>query len=273
MAISNAQRIELGIFLRQYRDRIGLAQDAVEAELGWHAGKVSRVELGKRTVVKTEIDRLVLLYELNQDEADLVRRLGAEARKRDVSSRVADWAQTYVAIERSATEIQYYDAELVPGAMQVASYARAVLAVSHHPDPDPIIGDRLKRQELLTRDNGPQVSIVLGEAALHRRIGGAEVLREQLEHLLAMSRLANVSIRVLDFEAGAHPALGVGFTFVRLGGQQVSRVYLEGLSDGTYLHLPADTLVYRQVFNQLWAAALGDRQSATILRRRIADLE
>jgi len=272
VATPNAQRIELGILLRQFRDRMGLAQEAVEKDLGWHPGKCSRVELGSRTMVKTELDRLVELYELGPDEAELVRRLGADARKRDSISHVADWAQSYVSIERSATEIRYYDPELVPGFLQTEAYARAILATSGRTDVNALVADRLERQSLLTRADPIEVFIVLGEAALHRGVGTPAVAREQFEHLVAMNKRPNVHVRIMPFDAGAHAAMGTSFHLLSLGASQVKRVYLEGLSGGTYLHEGSDIGVYAEIFEQIWAS-VEDRKSATILRRRITELD
>lgn len=79
----------------------------------------------------------------------------------------------------------------------------------------------------------------------------------------------NVSIRVLPFVAGAHRALGVGFTFVRLETPAITRVYIEGLTDATYIHEADETDAYEQGFEQLWKTALDERDSATMIRRRI----
>jgi hypothetical protein len=135
-------------------------------------------------------------------------------------------------------EIRYYDAELIFGAMQTEGYARAVLANSRSQQAEERLPDRVARQNVLTRENPPDVRVVLGEAALHRAVGGEDTLTEQLRHLLRVAKIPNVSIRVLPFAAGAHRALGVGFT-------------------------------YEQGFEQLWKSALDERDSATMIRGRI----
>jgi transcriptional regulator with XRE-family HTH domain len=270
VATQNPQRVELGDMLRRAREAAGLAPTAIEEHLGWYAGKVSRVERGSRVPVPAEIDRLADLYGLAGDERTTLRLLADAARKREAPSRVADFAQTYVALERAAAEIRYYDAELVPGLLQSEGYARAVLAHLHsHQQLDEVLAARVARQEILHRDNPPEVRVVLGEAALHRLVGGDEVLRDQIRHLLHLSTLPTVAIRVLPFSAGAHRAIGVGFTWLRLGAPPIARVYIEGLTDATYLQDPEETAVYAADFEEVWAAALSQRDSATILRGRI----
>jgi hypothetical protein len=269
VATQNPQRFEFGEMLQRVRKQVGLKPAEIETALRWYPGKVSRVEAGTRVPVPVEVDRLAELYKLNRRDRETLHLLADAARKRETPARVADFAQTGATLERGAVEIRYYDAELVCGLLQTAGYARAVLANSRADDIEARVTDRIARQGILTRDNPPEVRVVLGEAALHRAVGGDEVLREQLRHLLRVGKLPNLSIRVLPFAIGAHRALGVGFRFFRLTKPAMTRVYIEGLTDATYLHQPDETIVYERGFEDLWLAALDERASATMLRRRI----
>jgi hypothetical protein len=273
VATQNPQRFELGETLRTLRKRAGREPRAVEQELRWYSGKVSRVEAGTRVPVAAEIDRLAQLYELSDDERGTLHLMADAARKRESSARVADFAQTYVTLERGATEIKYYDSELIHALAQTEDYARAVLETSAAGQVDERLIDRVARRSILIGDRAPSFSMLLGEASLHRMVGGASVLRGQLSHLLELARLPNVSIRILPFAAGAHRAMGVGFTFVRLGTPNIARVYIEGLTDATYIHETDETSEYEHGFEQLWARAADDDESATILRRRIEQLD
>jgi hypothetical protein len=269
LATQNPQRFELGEMLRRAREKAGIKPSAVEGELRWYAGKTSRVETGTRVPVPAEIDRLADLYRMGEGDRETLHLLADAARKRESPARVADFAQTYLTLERAATEIRYYDAELVYGPLQCEKYVRAILANLRAEDTEERVADRLKRRAVLTRENPPDVRIILGEAALHRAIGGEETLREQLRDLLAVGEYPNVAIRVLPFAVGAHTALGVGFTFLRLATPAITRVYIEGLTDATYIHEPDETAVYEQEFAELWGVALDEQDSASIIRRRI----
>jgi hypothetical protein len=269
VATQNPQRFELGDMLKSAREKAGLKTSTVETELRWYAGKNSRVEAGTRVPVPAEIDRRADLYRLSRSERETLHLLADGARKRESSSRVADFAQTYITLERAAAEIRYYDAELVYGPLQTERYARAVLANSRSQHVEEGTADRVARRAILTREDPPDVRVVLGEAALHRAVGGEESLREQLRHLLTVSELPNVTIRILPFAVGAHRALGVGFYFLRLATPAITRVYIEGLTNATYIHEPDETAVYEQDFAELWAIALDEDNSANILRRRI----
>lgn len=270
VATQNPQRFELGEALRCAREAAGLKPVDVERELRWYSGKASRVENGTRVPVAAEIDRLAVLYRVSPEQTATLHLLADAARKREAPAHVADFAQTYITLERAASAILYYDAELVPGLLQTERYAHAVLSSSLTADKvDERVADRLARQRVLSGASPVQLRVVLGEAALHRQVGGPDVLREQLEHLVAAAERPNIDLRVIPFAAGAHCALAVGFTHVQLA-SGITRVYIEGLTDATYLHEDADTAVYAARFEQLWSrSALSDARSATILRRRI----
>lgn len=269
MATLNPQRFELGRVLKRARQHAEMTAAEVERQLGWYAGKASRVETGSRVPVRAEVDRLADLYDLSDDERATLHLLADAARKREASARVADFAQTYITLERAAAEIRYYDAELIPGLLQTEGYARAVLAESRSEHVEERLADRVARQRILEGGSPVQLRVVLGEAAMHRQVGGSDVLREQLAHLLAVGELPNVRIRILPFVAGEHRALGVGFTHLRLGTPKITRVYIEGLTDATYIDEDRETAVYEEDFEHLWATARDERESATILRRRI----
>src|SRR5437762_3490132 len=110
--------------LQRARLRTGLKPAEIERELRWYPGKVSRVEAGSRVPVPAEVDRLADLYQLTKRDRETLNLLADAARKREAAARVADFAQTYITLERAATEIRYYDPELIFGPMQTESYAR-----------------------------------------------------------------------------------------------------------------------------------------------------
>ncbi|MFE0027192.1 helix-turn-helix domain-containing protein [Amycolatopsis sp. NPDC059021] len=273
MATQNPQRFELGETLRNMRESAGLKPSVVERDLRWYAGKVSRVEQGTRVPVAAEIDRLSDLYKVTAEERETLHLLADAARKRESSARVADFAQTYVTLERGASEVNYYSADLINALVQTEGYARALLETSVAGQVEERLADRMRRGMILTGANPPVVRILLGEASLHQLVGGPLVLRAQLLHLLDVAKLPNVSIRILPFAVGAHRALGVGFVFLRLPAPNIVRVYIEGLTDATYIHEADETAEYERGFNQLWSRAADDAESATILRERINQLQ
>jgi transcriptional regulator with XRE-family HTH domain len=269
VATKNPSRIELGELLKRARDRAGLSAREVESHMHWGEGKATRVEAGTRILAHAEVMQLAELYKLGESERATLNLLADAARRRESPARVADFAQTYVALERSAREIDYFDAELIPAIAQTERYARAVLGTVAEPSDDQVAA-RLARGSILHSDNPAEVRLILGEGALHRMVGGPDVTKEQLAHLLELQQLPTVSIRILEYRSGAHLALGVGFVTLTLDAPRITRVYIEGLTDATYIHDPAELEVYKSGFDQLWNMAADDQQSETILRRHIS---
>ncbi|QWF78784.1 helix-turn-helix domain-containing protein [Amycolatopsis sp. CA-230715] len=273
MAQQNPQRFELGEMLRTLRERVGMQSKTIEDDLRWYPGKVSRVEQGKRVPVAAEIDRLADLYRLAEAERGTLHLLADAARKRESSAHVADFAQTYVTLERAAVQIDHFDAELIHALVQTEAYALALLEMSLGGQVAQLVADRIARQAILVRPNPPRLRVLLGEAALHRMVGGAEVMREQLDHLLQAGKQPNVSIRILPNSVGAYRTIGVGFKILRLASPNLTRVYIEGMTNATYIHEADETAVYEASFDEVWAKAADDAKSATILRRRIKEID
>jgi hypothetical protein len=129
-----------------------------------------------------------------------------------------------------------------------------------------------RRQERLGADDGPQLWVVLGEAVLHRPVGGAAVLQAQLRRLRELSELRPVSLQVVPYDIGAHAALGTSFTLFRLAEPEAVFVYVEWLTDAVYLDAAHDTEVYGSVFNRMLVAAANERQTRQLLDERIRAL-
>lgn len=268
-------RVQLGILLREWRDRAGLSSKDAADLLEWHPSKLSKVEKGAARISAAELDRLLDKYGVPAEEAERMRALGKEARKRGVAGRVPDWARTYVELEQGADEIKLYDGEMVPGLLQTDEYARALLATSLIAPPEDAperAAERVQRQQRLTSDNPPDLWVVLGEAALHRLVGGRAVLRRQLEWLLELANARNVSFQILPFSAGEHPALGTQFCLLNFTEPAATFVYLEGLTDATYFDRAPHTEVYARAFRRLLVAAANERESMRMLGDRIEEL-
>lgn len=215
---------------------------------------------------------MIELYGVQGEEAEKVRSLGTEARKRDRPSRVPDWGQTYVALEAAASEVKFYDGEVVPGMLQTAGYA---LANSLANTPDEIemrVAERVQRCDRLSSPDAPSLWVVLGEAVLYREVGGLDVLRDELRHLLELGERRNVTIQILPFKSGEHVAMGASFTLLHLADPLGTFAYLEGLTDADYLDRAHHTAMYTEVLDKLRVAALGDRESAKLLQCRIEEL-
>jgi len=126
---------------------------------------------------------------------------------------------------------------------------------------------KLTRQRILTRENPPRFGVVLDEAALHRVIGGRQVMAAQLAKILDMAALPNVTVQVLPYEVGAHPAVESNFTILQLPVPTPGVVFVEGLIGSTYLERDDDLIRYQMIFRKLESIALSPQGSLDVISR------
>jgi hypothetical protein len=178
---------------------------------------------------------------------------------------------TYVGLEQAAVSIKIYRCATVPGLLQTASYTRAVHKAGVIRLPDEVIEERVNerhtRQQRLTATGPPAVEVILDEAVLRRPIGGPSAMAEQLDRIVAVSAYPNVTVQVLPFNIGAHPALESDFTILSFDGQAATVVYVEGLSGYMYLERPSDVERYQQVFGRLHTMASSPEDSVDIITK------
>lgn len=274
-------RVQLGMLLRAARGRAGVSIKESAEILDWYPAKVTKVEKGGAIISSAELDRLIDRYEVPEEQAAKMRKLGKEGRRRRTMERVPDWAQMYVELEQAATTVKLYDGELVLGLLQTEEYAHAVLSTSSvlgkpvgvtSDEAESRAADRVRRRERFMSNDAPELWAVLGEAALHRAVGGTGVLRGQLKLLREMAELRTVTFGVLPFSSGEHVALGASFYILELPDPPVTYVYLEGLTDADYLDKAPHTDAYTLAFNRLLVAAANERESKRMLDRRIKEL-
>jgi Domain of unknown function (DUF5753) len=178
---------------------------------------------------------------------------------------------TYVGLEAEAAGIKYYQSTIVPGLMQTSDYVRSIHEASIPkiaPERiDELIEVRLTRQKLLTESPSVRVEAVFDEAVLHRVVGGPPVMRAQLEHLAAVASLPNVTIQVIPYSVGAHPAMDSTFNILDFAGSVPSVVYVEGLVGWIYVERPPEIERFQQVFDHLRAIASDPEQSIDLITR------
>lgn len=180
-------------------------------------------------------------------------------------SQLPTWFQPYAEMESKATYISSFHAQLVDGLLQTPEYARALLGVRNDDNLDALVEARIDRQRILSGDNSPLVWVVLSEAVLHQKIGGAQVMREQLAHLLEVTRTHEwVRVQILPFEAGAHAGLMGSFNLLRFENDP-DIFYTEDFVQG---HMTANPQAVKEGslrYDHLQAAALSVDDSAALI--------
>ncbi|QIS04029.1 helix-turn-helix domain-containing protein [Nocardia brasiliensis] len=272
-------RIALGGQLRKLRESKNITREAAgDAIRGSHA-KISRLELGRTGFKERDIRDLLTLYGVDDVEErqrflELARQANEPGWWHRYSDLLPQWFGTYLGLEQAASKIRTYEAHLVPGLLQTPDYARAVVALGYEDaDTDRRVQVRQRRQEILHRTDPPVVWAVIDEAALHRPVGGPRVQREQLEHLIELAQLPNVTIQVLPYSAGEHAAAGSSFSILRFAEAELPDiVYLEHLTSALYLDRRQDLALYLSVMDRLSVQAERPEKSMEILAGYAAEL-
>ena len=266
------RRRELGALLRALRNQKGLTVEQVAESLLCSPSKVSRMETGQGGATARDVRDLCILYDVTDEaERDRMMTLAREGKGPARWQRYELAYATYAELEEEALAISAFQSSVVHGLLHTADYARANHESSMpRLDPGQInlqIEAKLARQRILTQANPPSFAVVLDEAALHRLVGGRQVMTAQLTKVLDMSALPNVTVQVLPFELGAHPALESNFTILQLPDTAPGVVFVEGMIGSTYLDRPEDLKRYHDVFNELQSIALSPKDTSDLIAR------
>ncbi len=279
---ANARLKRLGSALRTLRTASELTAEQVATSLGWSASKVSRIETAKQLVSPADVRQLVAVYEVGEDEIEKYVAIARQARQRDWWHKYDDvlpeWFEGYLGLEAEASKISTYESDLVPGLLQTEQYAAAVLgAYPLRTTPEEMeraVDLRRARQARLSDDNPLILEAVISETVLRRAIGGATVMREQLEHLAAMVDRPNITVRLLPFAAAEHPGINGAFSVLEFPDPEDGRIVcVEALTSTLYIEKTRDVGVYRLAFDQIQAAALGPDETADVLTATAKELE
>jgi transcriptional regulator with XRE-family HTH domain len=264
------RRQELGRELQTVRKKRRLTLEEAAKRINCSQSKLCRIEKGQRSVAIDEVAGLLGLYGVEGKERDDLLELAGNCGERGWWQRTSsDFHQrrsTFSALESRAETIVDFELTVIPGLLQTADYARALMVESPtaaDDEIDDLLMTRLLRQSVLRRKNPPKVLALIDEPVLHRPVGGHGVLRRQLEHLLLASGDPNLSIRVVP-NVGYHAGITGAFHILELPGAP-SVVFLEGLASNLFLEDPVDVDLYRQALRNLLDAALDEQASRALI--------
>jgi transcriptional regulator with XRE-family HTH domain len=271
------RRRQLGRQLRDLRLAAGLrTMEAAASRSGLSRATISRIENAKQTILPRTVRLLCQTYGIG---APLLEHLAKQAEESEdrgwllaYSDTTPNWFERFLGEEAEAAEIWEYGAEFVPGLLQTPDYCRAV-SVANDPNlatenVDRLVEFRLARQELLARDSPPRLHVVLNEAVLRRQVGGADVMRDQLRHLAEMAKRPNITVQVLPFSAGAHPAMVGSFIMLNFpAGSGDPTIFVEVDAGALYPDRPADFERYTWMFGQLRDLGLSPAESTDFVSK------
>jgi transcriptional regulator with XRE-family HTH domain len=280
------RRLQLGNELRRAREAAGLTLDDAADCIDGSSSRISRIELAQTKIALGDVKLLMELYGGGKEHTDALVALARNntSRGRWSGHRAVhrDWYRTYVDLETDADTIRAVGLEVIPGLLQTEDYIRALLSDGGRVEDDELITQyalaRLERQQAITRDDPAQVSFVISESSLRRKIGRDNaVMQGQLEHLAEVGRRPNVQIQVLPFDSPSNAAGEVAYRFTVLTipsagvAPPLDFVYLEDYDDARYLDTRQGVQLYLNLWGRLQAAALDPAESLTFIREAAED--
>ncbi|MCP9207701.1 helix-turn-helix transcriptional regulator [Streptomyces sp. HD1123-B1] len=264
----------LGKRLRQLRERAKVSFEDAAKAIEVTPLTVRRMEKAEVGLKIPYVKELLRNYGVRGPEIEDFLALAREANQpgwwhqfRDV---LPDWFSAYVSLESEATVIRAYEPHYVPGLLQTEDYARAVLRTGFPNDTeeelDRRIALRVQRQELLTKPDAPTIWAVLDETVLRRPVGGHQVMREQIDHLIAALDRPRIRLQVMRFAAGPHPGAFGPFHYFRFGFSELPDVvYTESLTGAVYVDQPAEVVAYLEVLDRMAVQAEPIADTGTVL--------
>jgi transcriptional regulator with XRE-family HTH domain len=273
------RRRRLAAELRAIRESKGKSGDTVAAALRWSPSKVSRYELARTGLKPPEVEKLLDYYQITGPRRVHLLELARDAAQKgwweDFSDELSPDYQQFIGYEHEASSISIWHIEVVPGLLQTRGYARHIIANYGLIEPiapgmiERLVRVRMQRQQILTREPAVQLSVVLDESSLRRRIGDEQAMYDQLMYLDELAERPNVEIRILPLDA-QHTVLGPAFLIFHFGSfgdailqdvvasEQLKNVFTVEDEQATHLH--------RLVFQSLVSAALDPADSRQLIR-------
>jgi len=263
---------ELGRRLRELRNQHHMTVEEVAGSLLCSATKISRLETGARRPNPRDVRDLCRLYGVDEPTAAELMSLTQGAREPGWWTKYEDLGlDPYIGLEQDATAITCFSVYYMPGLLQTADYARAVIkAIAPKMAPEITqqrVEARMRRQQLLEDDNPPRYRVLLDESVLHRRVVGPAVMSAQLDKVLDAQRRDKATIQIIPFDIGAYAGADGNFVLLEFDADSGLSpfVFVEGLSSNKYLERDADVARYGETIDYLHNLALTPRESMRLI--------
>ena len=271
------RRRRLAAELRGIRESKGKSGDAVAAALKWSPSKISRYERARTGLRPREVERLLDYYEITGSHRALLLGLAEDAAQKgwweEFADTLAEDYQQFIGLEHEATSIAIWHVDVVAGLLQTEGYARHIISSYSRVEPvapgmiGRLVKVRMQRQQVLDRE-GLQLTVVLDESVLTRRIGDESVMYEQLQRLAREADRPNLTMRILPLSA-QHTVFGESFVIFGFGEDSDAMlqdvVSTEQLRSGFTLEGERETYLHRIAFQMLAEASLDPVASKALI--------
>lgn len=272
------RRRRLAAELRSIRESTGKSGDVVAAALRWSPSKISRYELARTGLKLHEVEKLLDYYDVSGSRRTLLLTLAKDASLKGWWEEYGDFLsadyQQFIGLEHEASSIDIWHVEVVSGLLQNEAYARHIIGSYNQVEPiapgmiERLVKVRMQRQQVLAREEGLQLSVVLDESILRRRVGDDQVMYEQLKRLARDADRPNVTLRILPLDA-QHTVFGESFVIFRFGPDNDAIlqdvVSAEHLKNDFSVEGERETYLHRIAFQMLCRAALDPAASRALI--------
>ncbi len=272
------RRLRLAAELRELRESKGKSGDTVAAALKWSPSKISRYERARTGLHPREVERLLDYYQVTGDHRDLLLALAEDAAHKGWWEEFADALSTdyqqFIGLEHEASSIDIWHIDVITGLLQTEAYARHIIGNYSRVEPNPpgmverLVRVRMRRQQILSRESGLQLSVVLDESALKRRVGSDLVMYEQLQRLAREADRPNLTLQILPLDA-QHTVFGESFVIFRFGSDYDATLHdvvsAEHLKTGFSVEGERETYLHRIAFQMLLDTSLDPASSRALI--------
>ena len=274
------RRRRLAAELREIRESRGRSGESVARALKWSPSKVSRYERARTGLRPQEVERLLDYYQIAGSRRELLLGLAEDATQKgwweELGDHLSENYQQFIGLEHEAASMAIWHVDVVTGLLQTENYARHIIGSYGRVEPvapsmiGRMVGVRLRRQQVLDRE-GLQLSVVLDESVLRRRIGTDAVMYEQLRYLAEAADRPNLTVQVLPLD-GQHAVFGESFVIFGFGADGTDDdamlqdvVSTEHMISGTTFEGERETYLYRIAFQMLSEASLAPGASKDLI--------
>jgi len=267
------RRRRLASELRRLREAAELTCEDVAARLECSASKISRIETGRVLASPRDVRDLLAIYDAPDEQRESLIQLARDARQKgwwhDYRDSVQPHWATYLGMEGMASELRQHSVIRIPALLQTEDYARAVITSGRmgrsEPGADRAVELLMERQRQASV-TPPKVWAVLDEAALRRQVGGREIMRQQIEHLMEASSKPGMLLQFIPNASGAHPAMDLPFVIMTYADPADPEIVCVGYATGMlWIEDTAEVDQYTKLFHHLQAAALSPGDSTALM--------
>ncbi|HUZ51100.1 MAG TPA: helix-turn-helix transcriptional regulator [Streptosporangiaceae bacterium] len=260
--------------LRRLRADAGLTREEITERTSINAATLYRIEAARARPQTRTLMALLDLYGVAETHrAELLalsRRSAEQSWLQSFPGELPEPYPTYISFEGEARSLLNYECLFVPGLLQTREYAAAALQrgmpTATRDEIQRLVEARMSRQAILTRDPPLRLWTIVDEAALHRPVGGRDVMRAQLERLAEAAELPHVTLQVVPYDVGGHPGMAGSFVILQFGEPTATDVaYIESQAGDLFLESETDVARFTAIFEHLRALSLPPEASASLI--------